>query len=119
MRSLLAGSLALALLPLCAPTSARADSVPKEYQPMIDKGLGWLAKQQHKDGHWEGDLEGRRFPVAMTAMSGVALLAEGSTVREGRYRAHIRKARDWLLERAQPSGLIGDTRNREEASNYM
>src|SRR5262249_4642173 len=35
------------------------------------------------------------------------------------YRAHIRKARDFLLARAQPSGLIANTRYPEEARNYI
>src|SRR5206468_1656988 len=32
----------------------------------------------------------------------------GSTLREGKYAGHIRKAVDWLMEHTQRSGLIGE-----------
>ncbi len=37
---------------------------------------------------------------------GVSL--EGSTIREGKYRDNIRRAVDWLMDRVQPNGLIGN-----------
>src|SRR5579864_8441613 len=36
-------------------TAARAEELPREYQEAVNKGLGWLAKTQNKDGHWEGN----------------------------------------------------------------
>jgi hypothetical protein len=37
----------------------------------------------------------------------MALLCEGSTIREGKYRDNIRRAVNYLMDRAQPNGLIG------------
>ena len=34
----------------------------------------------------------------MTALAGMALLMEGSTLREGKYSDNIRKAVDWLMD---------------------
>jgi len=96
---------------------ARGDEVPKEYQETIKRGLAWLSKAQQKDGRWEG-VNGQ-YPIAMTGMAGMALLAEGSTIREGKYRENIRRARDFLLDRVQPNGLIGNPANRMEAGVYM
>ena len=39
----------------------------------VDGGLEWLASQQHKLGHWTAQ---GRYPTAMTALAGMAMLAE-------------------------------------------
>jgi hypothetical protein len=44
----------------------------------------------------------------MTALSGVALLCEGSTTTQGKYSPNIRRAVDYLVSRSRPNGLIGD-----------
>src|SRR5262249_31916417 len=64
-----------------------------------------LAGAQRSDGHWEGD--GGQYPTSMTALAGMALLMEGSTLREGKYADNIRKAVDWMVARGQPDGLLG------------
>jgi hypothetical protein len=115
MRARLAALLVLALPAGLAP--ARGDEVPREYHATIDKGLAWLKGQQAKDGHWEG-VDGK-YAVSMTALAGMALLCEGSTVRDGKYRHSVRRARDWLMKRVQPLGLIGDPRKEAEGGRYM
>jgi hypothetical protein len=97
-------------------SGARADPIPSQYRTTIDKGLQWLAKTQHKDGHW-----GDRYPVAMTGMAGLALLAEGSTIRSGKYADNIRRAVDWLLDptRTQRNGLIANPDRPNEHERYM
>ena len=57
-----------------APSTAQ-DS-PKEQKEMVAKGLAWLAKAQHRDGHWE--VSDGSYPTAMTALASMALLAEGA-----------------------------------------
>ena len=78
----------------CAGTT-----IPEKYRPTIKKGLEYLARSQAKDGHWGAT--GDQYPVAMTGLAGIALLMEGSTIREGPYKDHIRKATDWLLDKSQ------------------
>ena len=63
--------------------AARADEIPEKYQPTVRKGLEYLAKHQFKDGHWGAN--GGQYPVSMTALAGMAMLMEGSTIREGKY----------------------------------
>src|SRR5262245_19250105 len=96
------------VLPGFAGPSARADEVPKEYRETIRKGLAWVVKDQKKDGHWAA--QGDNYPVAMTALAGIALLMEGSTMREGKYAENIRRAVDWLMEteRTRSNGLISN-----------
>jgi hypothetical protein len=107
------------LLPGLPVQSVRADEVPKEYRETIRKGLTWIAKEQKKDGHWGA--QGDNYPVAMTALAGMALLCEGSTIREGKYSENIRKAVDWLMEteRTRANGLISNPNHPGEMGRYM
>src|SRR5262249_56480062 len=90
------------LLCLGGATPARADQIPAEYRKTVHDVLKWLAEQQAKDGHWEAF--GGQYPITMTAMAGMALLCEGSTLREGKYKNHLRLSTDFLMSRAQPNG---------------
>src|SRR5262245_7200651 len=85
------------LLALMVPAAPRAAAeLPKQYRDMVEKGLRWLVRQQHKDGHWAGGP--KDDPVALTALAGAALMMEGNTTREGRYADSVRRAVDWILE---------------------
>ncbi len=102
---------------LVGVNSIRADELPQEYRAAIKKGLEWVAKNQHRDGHWEAN--GGQYPSCMTGLGGLVLLMEGSTLREGKYSENIRKAVDWLMERSQPNGLLANPHNAIEAGRYM
>jgi squalene cyclase len=111
-----AAVLGLAVL-LPAAGRARAEELPKEYKEAVDKGLEWLAKNQYPDGHW--DAAGGQYPLTMTALSGMAMLMEGSTIREGKYADRIRKAVDWIMARSMPNGMLGNPNIPGEAGRYM
>lgn len=87
------------------------------YQECIERGLQWLAKAQSRDGHWAAN--GGNYPVAMTALAGLALLCEGSTPTQGRFSKNIEDAVEWLLSRVRPNGLIANIQNVEEQQRYM
>jgi HEAT repeat protein len=95
--------------------------VPEKYQPLVKKGLAWLARQQHPDGRWTA--AGDQYPVALTATAGLALLMEGSTPGQGAYAERLRLATDWLLERNQRhgahAGLFADPLSQTEMTRYM
>jgi len=75
----------------------------------VARGLDWLASRQSRRGSWTANES--RYPTAMTALAGTAMLMEGSTTTQGRYAEPIRRAVDYLVSRARPNGLIGDPRN--------
>lgn len=102
---------------LMGVSPVRSEPLPEKYRETVDRGLEWLAKQQYRDGHWEGS--GGRYPVAMTGLAGMALLAEGSTLRTGKYAPNLRRATDWLMQQTVPSGQIGNPGNPQQASRYM
>ena len=99
-------------------TSHSHGQVPEKFQDNIAKGLEWLKKTQGKDGSWSA---GGQNPVAMTSMAGLAMLMEGSTVREGKYSDQLRKAVNWFLapQRVRENGLLGDPNNPTETQRYM
>jgi RNA polymerase sigma factor (sigma-70 family) len=95
----------------------RAPAITPEQRKATDKALAWLAKQQYRDGHWEGT--GGKAPMVMTSLGGLALLMQGTTIGEGEYEPNLRRAVDWVVARSQRDGLIGNPKNRAEAENYM
>ena len=115
MRKTITALLAFAVL--SSASTVRAEQLPARYRKAVKKGLAWVAKTQHRDGHWAAT--GGQYPVAMTALGGMALLAEGSTVRTGKYAKNIRDAVDWLMRRTSANGLIGNINNPRERGRYM
>ncbi len=79
---------------------------------MVARGLEWLAKRQSGQGSERGlgrwTANNGRYPTAMTALAGMALLGEGSTTTQGKYASNISRAVDYLVSKSQPNGLIGD-----------
>src|SRR5262245_18153434 len=87
-------------------TPARTEDMPKEYRKAINNGLKYLAVAQQTDGHWEG--YAGRYPTSITALAGLALLMEGSTLGGGRYQPHLNRAVNWFAQRQNPDGSLGD-----------
>jgi hypothetical protein len=102
-------------------SGARADDIAPKYIPTINKGLEYLASKQFKDGHWGAN--GDTYPVSMTGIAGIALLMEGSTIRDGKYAKQIRLAVQWCMDRSQKGGprdgLIGNPDHPTETGRYM
>lgn len=82
-------------------SSANADEV----DDTVYKALRFLAAQQKRQGYWEA--ERGSYRVAMTALVGTAMLAEGSTTTTGEFSGPIRKAVDYVLAMSRENGLIG------------
>lgn len=113
MRTLIVALVAAVLF----ATESRAEVLPPKVKDAVDRGLKWVAESQSRDGHW--DANGNQYPVSMTALCGMALLMDGSTIREGKYSDNIRRAVDYLMEKVQPNGLIANPSNVMEQQRYM
>jgi len=92
----------------CLASSVPAQAAHKDpkVQAVIKNGLDWVANSQSRLGHWSA-AEGR-YPTAMTALAGIALLSEGSTTTQGKYAQNVRRAVDYIVSRSRTNGLIGD-----------
>jgi hypothetical protein len=64
----------------------------------VNAGLRWLAGRQGFDGAW-----GQKDKLALTGMSGLALLASGSTPTRGPFAQNVSRAVDFVL-RCQTDG---------------
>jgi hypothetical protein len=97
------------LVLVCLAAGLMAGRLPAA-SPKVDEvvagGLDWLAARQSRRGSWSANEN--RYPTAITALAGTALLMEGSTTSQGRHAEPIRRAVDYLISRARPNGLIGD-----------
>lgn len=72
----------------------------------VQSGLEFLARSQARSGQWVAD--GGMYPTAMTALSGAAFLLDGNTTLEGPHAITVQASVGFLLDQAQPNGLIGD-----------
>jgi hypothetical protein len=77
----------------------------------INRGLEYLAKHQQPQGYWiesvgrkvNEEYQGHLGPhVGVTALAGMAFLANGSTPGRGPYGDNVRRAVDWLLDQVKP-----------------
>lgn len=71
----------------------------------VKRGLKFLAGRQHPDGSF-GSGSTFKNNVAVTALCGMAFLADGSTPGRGKYGGQVQKAVDFILASCKPSGYI-------------
>ncbi len=105
-----AGTTALIVALIAAEAVSAADRRPEgvtlEVLRAIQAGTNYLARTQNHDGSWNNMGGWGTYPTAMTALAGTALLSTGSTATEGPQSRAVRKATEFVVRAAQPSGLI-------------
>lgn len=101
--------LTLALTAACSIPTLHAAEIDPRVKHATEKGLDFLVQRQSRRGNWIA--VDRPYPVAMTSLSGMAMIAEGSTTTQGKYSENIRRAVDFLVSQSRPNGLIGDPLN--------
>ena len=69
----------------------------------MDRGLAYLARAQERRGSWSNRRRARRYPVAMTALAGIAFLMDGNTTTQGRYAPQVDRAANFLLRSVDPN----------------
>ena len=81
-----------------------AELITREGQRAIDRGLEFLARQQHEDGSF--GTSGYSHNVAVCGLAGMAFMAGGSTPDRGPYGKQVARCLDFVLQNAQDSGFI-------------
>ncbi|MEK6676663.1 MAG: prenyltransferase/squalene oxidase repeat-containing protein [Planctomycetota bacterium] len=90
------------------------DGITPETTDAIDRGLAYLARTQDRQGGWTNKEGGYgKYPVAMTALAGLALLMDGNTTTQGRYAPNVDRATTFLVRSLKPNGLLA--RQEDEA----
>ena len=94
----------------------------KQLDASVKKGLAWLISQQNDDGSFKAIELGQ---PAVTALCVMAFLANGETPNDGKYRANVKRAIDYIANQQKPNGLLARigprrvpiTRNYQEVVN--
>jgi hypothetical protein len=86
--------------------------ITPELQEAVDGGLAYLAGQQHPDGSIGDD----DYRIAVTALAGLAFMANGSTVTTGRYAAEVRRAVEFFLDLRADEGKVWHIALRDDKS---
>ena len=87
--------------------------VPQDVELIYERGLEWLASNQHQEGSWEGGENG----PGVTGMCVMAFLASGEDPNFGPYSENIRRAvRSMIRTQSESTGYFGG--NRGHGSMY-
>lgn len=86
----------------------RPELITEQTEAKIKKGLAFLARTQNRDGSWRTQSGYGYYPVAMTSLAGLGLMAGGNTPVEGKYAVNVRRAVDYVISQAErnANGLI-------------
>ena len=66
----------------------------------VERGLEWLAKNQGEAGNWESN------DLGLVALGALAFLSAGHLPDRGKYGDNVRRAIDYVIANAKPSGLL-------------
>jgi hypothetical protein len=74
--------------------------VTGEGEAALARGIEWLAANQGPEGNWESN------DLALVSLGALAFMAAGHAPGRGPYGEHIERALNYVLNNAQPSGLL-------------
>ena len=79
----------------------------------VERGLGWLARNQLRDGSWslarpyrDGVDKASDDPAAATAMALLAMQGAGHTHRKGKFKRNVVRGWNWMLDQQLRSGCF-------------
>ncbi len=98
------------LVGLCLPGMAQAEKnelITKDTRRAMDAGLAYLVKEQSPDGAW-----GTRGPnVAVTSLTGLALLSAGHQPDQGEIGKRLAKTLRFVLSQQHENGYLAGKRS--------
>ena len=101
---------------MCAfPGFACGDSsweITPQSRKALDRGLQWLQDNQGPEGNWSTD------NLGLVSMGLLAFLSDGHAPGHGRYGAAEKKALNYVLHKARPSGLLNIAGDHADMYNH-
>jgi hypothetical protein len=87
-----------------AANKPAANEITPELNESVARGLEYLRSQQNSDGSFGRGRYAKH--VAITALCGLAFMADGNLPGRGEYGEEVRKALEFVLAHAQETGLL-------------
>ncbi|VAX41739.1 hypothetical protein MNBD_PLANCTO03-1218 [hydrothermal vent metagenome] len=87
-----------------AQNNALADEITPELDEAVRNGLAFLAAEQNEDGSFGSGRYARN--VAITALAGLAFMADGNVPGRGEYSANVERGLEYILSNSAENGLI-------------
>jgi len=94
-----------------------ANEITPEQQAAVEKGLEYLASRQTAEGSF-GNSVSYGATAAITALSGIAFMADGDLPGRGKYGDNVRKAVDFIVRNQQESGLFTTSASQGEMYSH-
>ncbi|MCK5558158.1 MAG: terpene cyclase/mutase family protein [Candidatus Hydrogenedentes bacterium] len=91
-----------------APSSVLPEMVTRQTARRIQRGLKYLHRTQRQDGSWLNSGGWGTYPVVMTSLAALAMMAGGSTPESGPYARSVRRALNYVLNVAESNAKKGD-----------
>ena len=93
-----------------AQNNAMDNEITPELTAAVNKGMRYLVSTQITDGSFGDGRYGKN--VAVSALAGIALMADGNLPGRGQYGEAVAKCVEYILSNCTESGLVaGDTAN--------
>jgi hypothetical protein len=100
---------------LHGPVQARAEGdweITPDSEQALQHGLEWLARNQGPQGNWESN------DLGLVGMGALAFLSAGHLPGRGPYGEVVDRALDYILQNAQPSGLLNISHAQRDMYNH-
>jgi prenyltransferase beta subunit len=104
-------------LPSAHNSNQPANEITPEQQIAVEKGLEYLASRQTAEGSF-GNSVPYGATAAITALSGIAFMADGNLPGRGKYGDNVRKAVDFIVRNQQESGLFTTSASQGEMYSH-
>nr|HQF15355.1 squalene--hopene cyclase [Thermogutta sp.] len=86
--------------------------ITPESEAALERGLAWLARNQGPEGNWDSN------DLGLVSTGILAFLAAGHLPDRGPYGSTVRRALDYVIRNAQPSGLLNIAEARRGTYNH-
>lgn len=86
--------------------------ITPESEAALERGLAWLARNQGPEGNWDSN------DLGLVSTGILAFLAAGHLPDHGPYGSTVRRALDYVIRNAQPSGLLNIAEARRGTYNH-
>src|SRR5688572_12371462 len=86
------------------PNQVVGNEITPAQQRSVARALEYLATVQQRDGSFTAS--GTQGHAGITALAGIAFMAEGNLPGRGKYGENVQKCLDFVLASCQESGLI-------------